>query len=216
MSRNSETRGNDSGRSEQQIQHREEKIRQYLEAARREVSELGVKGPAMEILRPIKCLIFDVDGTLTDGHLNYTDRGEEFKSFWVNDGLAMKIASRMGFQIALVTGRVTDIVQRRAEDIGATIVRQGIWDKGVEVESITADLGLDRSEILFMGDDIIDIPGMMKAGVGVAVANAAREVLAVADIITRASGGAGAAREIIELVFQAQGSSLFDAFIELK
>lgn len=204
-------------KKEQDNARREVKLREYLNAARSQESELtGVKGPAMEILKPVKCLIFDVDGTLTDGRLNYTERGEEFKSFWVNDGLAMKIATRMGYHLAMVTGRTTDIVRRRAEDVGITIIRQGIWDKGVEVRSIAEELGLDQTEVLFMGDDIIDIPGFMAAGVGVAVANAAREVLAVADVITRAPGGQGAVREIIELVLLSQGRSLMDAFRELQ
>lgn len=172
-----------------------------------------------ERLEAIKLFIFDVDGTLTDGRITYVEsaspRGEatcEAKAFHVTDGLAMKIAGMLGYRVAIVTGRRSPIVEARAAELGITLVRQRVWDKAAEVVSLLAETGFSKEQALFMGDDIIDLPGMGEAGVSAAPADAEAEVAAKVDWITRRPGGRGAAREVVTGVLAAQGRSLEEAF----
>lgn len=191
-----------------------------------------------ERLKAVRLMVFDVDGTLTDGRITYFEvppgtaigapcgatsevfhgtiangRGAlEAKSFHVTDGLAIKIAGILGYRVALVTGRKSPIVEARAAELGITLLRQGVWDKAAEMRSLLIETGFTKSQCLFMGDDIIDLPGMGECGVSVAPADAEAEVAAAVDWITRRPGGRGAAREVITGVLDAQGRSLKEAF----
>jgi 3-deoxy-D-manno-octulosonate 8-phosphate phosphatase (KDO 8-P phosphatase) len=166
----------------------------------------------LEAFKKIKLFIFDVDGTLTDGNLYFAENGGEIKAFGVTDGLAMKVAGRLGYKVAIVTGRESEMVERRTKELSLAACRQKVWNKKESCLDVMKELGSKPEETLFMGDDIIDIPGMRACAVGVAVLNSSPEVLAEADYITEKPGGKGAAREVITLVLESQGRSLMEAF----
>jgi 3-deoxy-D-manno-octulosonate 8-phosphate phosphatase (KDO 8-P phosphatase) len=153
----------------------------------------------------IRLMIFDVDGVLTDGRIIYHDEGSEIKAFDVQDGHGIKLLQRAGIQVALITGRSCKAVDHRAAGLGITRVYQGVHDKLEAYAKIIAETGLKDREVGCMGDDLIDIPVMRRAGLSIAVPNASSHVLPYAHYITRASGGRGACREICELLLQVQG-----------
>ena len=159
----------------------------------------------LEAAKKIKLIAFDVDGVLTDGKINYSSSGEEIKSFNVRDGHAIKMAARAGLTIAVITGRESPIVQRRCEELGIELLYQGIKDKQLSLGDIMERTGFAASEITFMGDDIVDLPVMMSVGLGCSPSDAAEEVRQRSDLVTRAPGGNGAARELVFLILQAQG-----------
>jgi len=156
-------------------------------------------------LRKIRLIIFDVDGILTDGRIVFGSGGLEIKFFDVRDGHGIKIAKRVGLEVAFVTGRISEIVPQRAEDLGITIVHQKVWDKKKVLAEILEQQKLSPDQILVMGDDVVDIPLFRRVGVGVTVPEAPAEVRREATYITRHSGGRGAAREVVEMTLKAQG-----------
>jgi YrbI family 3-deoxy-D-manno-octulosonate 8-phosphate phosphatase len=166
----------------------------------------------IEAAKKIKLIAFDVDGVLTDGKISYTSSGEEIKSFNVRDGHAIKMALRAELTIAVITGRESPIVQRRCKELGIELLYQGIKDKKLSLGDIKGRTGFEASEISFMGDDIVDLPVMMSVGLGCSPSDAAEEVRQRSDLVTRAPGGNGAARELILLVLKAQG--LYDKVME--
>ena len=155
-------------------------------------------------LQKIKLLALDVDGVLTDGSIYISPAGEVFKGFNAKDGMGISCALRSGLQIAVITGRQSPIVERRCEELGITLLQQGVKDKRLALQQMAQDLGLVREEIAYMGDDLNDIPAFKASGLNLVPADAAMEVLAVADIITKASGGRGAVREAITMILAAQ------------
>ncbi|MHB9036867.1 MAG: KdsC family phosphatase [Armatimonadota bacterium] len=155
-------------------------------------------------LSKIKLLAMDIDGTLTDGSMIFYG-GEQVKSFNVYDGLGIRLAANYGLRIAWVTGNVSESVSRRAATLGVEDVYQGARFKSKALEQIAERHGLDRDEIAYIGDDLNDLPAFDHAGYTFAVANAADEVKARADAITRLSGGRGAVREAIETILKARG-----------
>lgn len=155
-------------------------------------------------LQKIKLLALDVDGVLTDGSIYISPAGEVFKGFNAKDGMGISCALRSGLQIAVITGRQSPIVERRCEELGITLLQQGVKDKRVALQQMAQELGLVREEIAYMGDDLNDIPAFKASGLNLVPADAAMEVLAVADIITKASGGRGAVREAITMILAAQ------------
>lgn len=157
-----------------------------------------------ERLRKIKLIIFDVDGALTDGRIIFGSSGLEIKAFHVRDGHGIKLAMRAGLEIALVTGRTSDVVVRRAEDLGIQRVYQGIWDKRPVMKGLMTDLGISEAEIAVLGDDVVDIPLFRMAGAAFTVPEAPPEVRDAAHLVTHHKGGEGAAREVIELILKAQ------------
>ncbi len=159
----------------------------------------------LEAAKKIKLIAFDVDGVLTDGKISYSSSGEEIKSFNVRDGHAIKMAFRAGLTIAVITGRESSIVQRRCEELGIELLYQGIKDKQLSLGDIMERTGFAASEIIFMGDDIVDLPVMMLVGLGCSPSDAAEEVRERSDLVTRAPGGNGAARELVFIILQAQG-----------
>ena len=155
-------------------------------------------------LQKIKLLALDVDGVLTDGSIYISPAGEVFKGFNAKDCMGISCALRSGLQIAVITGRQSPIVERRCEELGITLLQQGVKDKRLALEQMAQKLGLVREEIAYMGDDLNDIPAFKASGLNLVPADAAIEVMAVADIITKASGGRGAVREAITMILAAQ------------
>ena len=155
-------------------------------------------------LQKIKLLALDVDGVLTDGSIYISPAGEVFKGFNAKDGMGISCALRSGLQIAVITGRQSPIVERRCEELGITLLQQGVKDKRLALQQMAQKLGLVQEEIAYMGDDLNDIPAFKASGLNLVPADAAIEVMAVADIITKASGGRGAVREAITMILAAQ------------
>jgi 3-deoxy-D-manno-octulosonate 8-phosphate phosphatase (KDO 8-P phosphatase) len=159
----------------------------------------------------IKLVAFDIDGVMTDGGLHYSDDGHEFKTFNVQDGLGVVLLKRAGIEVAIITGRNSGVVTHRAADLGVSHVYQGVGNKRDVAAKLLEKLGLNWSELAFMGDDLIDLPAMAQAGLTIAPANARPIVKERVHAITEASGGQGAVREAIEFILTAQGK-LDEAF----
>ncbi len=158
-----------------------------------------------EKLKQIRLIISDVDGVFTDGSLYIGPKGEEFKRFHVLDGAGIALLKAVNFPMAVISGRNSAITTERMREIGlAEHLYQGNLAKLEPYRKIRAAHGLKDAEILYIGDDLVDLPLIRRAGVGVAVANAHPGVKDVADYVTRKEGGAGAVREIIDLLLTAQ------------
>ncbi len=159
----------------------------------------------LEIVKNIKFLILDVDGVLTDGGIILDNEGNEFKSFHVRDGHGIKMLMRAGIKIAMITGRHSKVVERRAQELGITDVFQKCHDKRVAYRQLAKKYSLSDSEIAYIGDDIVDIPLLKSSGLSVVVADADDEVKAVAMMITKRRGGRGAVREVCDFILKAKG-----------
>src|SRR5208283_370192 len=153
----------------------------------------------------IRLLILDVDGVLTDGSIILDNEGNEFKAFHVRDGHGLKMLSRTGIQIALITGRHSKVVERRAHELGITEVYQRCFKKIVAYEQLLQKFKVTDSEVAYIGDDIVDLPVLKKVGLPVAVADAVDETKDVAQFITQNRGGRGAVREVCDLILRAKG-----------
>jgi 2-dehydro-3-deoxyphosphooctonate aldolase (KDO 8-P synthase) len=158
-----------------------------------------------ERLKKIRMIIFDVDGVLTDGGIIFGTGDIEIKYFNVRDGHGIKIAKRHGLDVALVTGRKSEVVERRARELGIETVFQGMKDKRPALEEIMTKFNLRSEEIAVVGDDVVDIPLMRRVGVKITVPEAPMDVVQETDYVTRNAGGKGAAREIIEKILKARG-----------
>ena len=163
------------------------------------------QGELKQRILPVRMMIFDVDGVLTDGRVIYMDDGSEIKQFDVQDGHGIKLLQRAGIEVALISGRACRAVEHRALGLGIARVYLGSTVKIKSYEQLLADTGLKEHETGFMGDDLIDIPVMRRAGFAVAVPNGAPHIFPYAHYITRASGGRGAAREVCEMILRVQG-----------
>ena len=152
----------------------------------------------------IRLVAFDVDGVLTDGAITLTDGGEQIKTFHVRDGSGIKYLMRAGLDVALITGRSSRVVERRAKELGIEYVFQGAKVKIEPYEALLEMTGLADENIAYVGDDLPDIPILRRCGLGFAVADAADEVKKAADRLTAARGGEGVAREVAEYVLKAQ------------
>lgn len=162
--------------------------------------------------RAVKLIAFDVDGVLTDGRISYTSSGEEIKTFHVRDGHGIKLAIRAGIDIALITGRSSPVVEKRARELGIKHVYQGIKDKLPVLEELLSSLDLYPEEIAYLGDDVVDLPVILRVGLGCAVADAPGEVRDRARMVTESRGGDGAAREMIVFILKAQ--ALWEGLME--
>lgn len=156
-------------------------------------------------LAQIKLLVLDVDGVLTDGRIIYTDSGEQIKQFSSRDGLGLRLLMDNGIQVGIITGRISGALTHRCRNLGIDLIFDGIFNKAEALNRMARKTGIDPNEMAFMGDDLIDLPAMARAGVAIAVADAADEVKARADIVTRAAGGHGAVREICDAILKAAG-----------
>jgi len=166
----------------------------------------------LERARKARLLIMDVDGVLTDGRIIQDGHGHELKVFDVKDGHGIVMAHRAKLRTALISGRESETITRRAEELGIELVFQKIWNKLEVYEKILVDTELTHDEVVYIGDDLIDIPLLQRVGLAVAVADAVDEVKAAAHLITQRPGGQGAVREVIELILRAQGH--WDSLIE--
>ena len=153
----------------------------------------------------IKLVLMDCDGVLTDGRITLTTEGDEEKSFHTRDGHGIVLLHRAGLRSGIISGRRSTLVERRAQELGMTFVRQGTWNKIADFEEVLKEAGVSDDEVVFIGDDVTDIPLMQRCGLAVAVADAVPETAAAAHYITQLPGGFGAVREVCELILKAQG-----------
>ena len=154
----------------------------------------------------IKLLALDVDGVLTDGSLYYGNNGEELKTFNIKDGLGIKLAQRAGIKVAVITGRRSDLLLRRTNELGIDDVVQGREDKLTALQELAGKLDLDLQECAYMGDDLPDLSAIRAAGIGMTVADAVATVTRHADWQSRFPGGKGAVREACEYLLSARGA----------
>jgi len=154
----------------------------------------------------IRLVIFDVDGVLTDGSLYLGDDGQEYKAFHSRDGHGMVTLQETGVTIGIITGRTSEVVRLRMASLGIRHVYQGQRDKRAAYEQLKQDLGLTDDQIAFVGDDIVDLPVMRQVGLAIAVQDAHPVVKQHAHWQTTAPGGRGAARDVCELLMEAQGT----------
>jgi 3-deoxy-D-manno-octulosonate 8-phosphate phosphatase (KDO 8-P phosphatase) len=162
-----------------------------------------------ERLHPLRLVAMDVDGVLTDGALTWSgpDAGGvlwETKRFHSRDGLAISVALLAGLLVAWLTGRRSPIVERRARELRVEELHQGARDKQAVLAALCERLGLEAREVAYIGDDLNDLPAYGVAGVRIAVADAAAELIEAADWVTNGRGGNGAVREVIETILRAQ------------
>lgn len=153
----------------------------------------------------VKLMIFDVDGVLTDGGLYYGPDGETMKRFNALDGHGIKMLGQAGIRTAIITARSSGILQRRAADLGITHVFQGVHDKRTAFAQLLDMTGLTAADCGYIGDDVIDLPVIVRAGFTASVATGHPDVRQRVHYVTHAAGGHGAAREVCDLLLQVQG-----------
>lgn len=158
-------------------------------------------------LRRARLLVLDVDGVLTDGRLFYGPKGELLKVFHVRDGHGIKQVAEAGIEVAIISGRKSAAVLRRAKGLGIRRVTQGTTDKLAALRKLTQSLGVSLEDCVCVGDDTPDAPILSAAGLGVAVADAHQDALAAADLVTTRPGGQGAVREVCDWLIAARGIS---------
>jgi 3-deoxy-D-manno-octulosonate 8-phosphate phosphatase (KDO 8-P phosphatase) len=166
--------------------------------------------------RKIRLLVMDVDGVLTDGRMVLSDRGDELKMFHTHDGIGLALAHRAGLKTALVTGETSPIAKARGEKLGVGTVVLGARRKGDVVDALLAEHGMSPDALAYIGDDLLDLPALQRAGLAVTVADAVADVKRIAHVVTKAPGGHGAVRECVELLLRAQGvwNAVYRAFVE--
>lgn len=162
-------------------------------------------GQLRNIARAIKLLVLDVDGVLTDGGITVDSKGEELKTFHVRDGHGIKLLMNSGVKVAIISGRSSKALEKRAKDLGITELYQKKEKKAAVYERLIKKLGVRDSEAAFIGDDILDLPVLKKVALPVAVADAVDEVKSVSLMVTSSPGGRGAVREVAECILKAKG-----------
>lgn len=160
--------------------------------------------PPSDLLSRIRLIAFDVDGVLTDGRILLTER-DEWKSFHVRDGVAIRLAQKAGIQVAFLSGRSSAAVDRRAADLEVRWVTQGSRDKIADFHRILERAGVTIEEAAFVGDDLPDLPLLRRVGLSACPADAAEEVRRDVDYVCRTAGGYGVARELIEYILRRRG-----------
>ena len=160
----------------------------------------------IERARRVRLLVLDVDGVMTDGRLHITAQGEETKVFHVRDGSGIVAVQRAGIPVAIISGRDSAAVTRRASELGIRHVFQGIADKRAALDALLAQLGLTADALACVGDDTPDVPMLERAALAVAVADAHPTARAAAHWITPSPGGHGAVREVCDLLLSARAS----------
>jgi 3-deoxy-D-manno-octulosonate 8-phosphate phosphatase (KDO 8-P phosphatase) len=160
----------------------------------------------LERARGLKLMAFDVDGVLTDGVLYLTDDGAEMKAFHTLDGLGLKLLAGAGVELALITGRSSRVVAKRAAELGIARLFQGADDKLAVLERLRAELGLAFGACGYMGDDLPDLPLLARCGFAATVPDAQDAVRARAHYVSRRPGGRGAVREVCEVILAARGA----------
>lgn len=172
--------------------------------------------PALiEQARRVRLLVLDVDGVMTDGQLYFQADGQEIKAFSTQDGQGIKLLQRAGIKVAIITGRESSMVSRRAAALGIEHVIQGRDDKLEVLKGLLDELTLDFEQIAYCGDDFPDLASIRKAGLGISVPNAPAYIREYAVWVTERPGGHGAVREICDGLLQMQGhwASVLDTFL---
>lgn len=158
----------------------------------------------IEKAKKIRCLICDVDGVLTDGLLYLDNHGNELKAFHVQDGMGLKLLMAAGIEVAVITTARNAVIDHRMQQLGITHYFKGQVDKRSAFEQLRERLGFALDEIAYIGDDLPDLPIIQRVGMGIAVANAVRQVKEFAAWVTDQHGGRGAVREVCDLLLSAQ------------
>ena len=160
-----------------------------------------------ELLAPIRLLVLDVDGVLTAGELLYSPDGELLKRFSVRDGLGVALLKQAGIAVGVITGRSGGAVTARCRDLGISdeMVILGSRNKADDLDRLEALTGIEDAQVAAVGDDLPDIPLLMRAGLAACPADASPEVAAVCALVLGSGGGSGAVREMAELILKAQG-----------
>lgn len=153
----------------------------------------------------IRALVLDVDGVLTDGRIGYGSQDGEIKFFDVKDGHALKLLRRAGLKAGILSGRASAANRQRAAELSLDFIYEGEKDKGAAFHRLLQEQGLQAEECLMVGDDLVDLPVMRRAGLAVAVADAVPEVRQAAAWVTAAPGGRGAVREVAVWLLRSQG-----------
>ncbi|MGB0187717.1 MAG: KdsC family phosphatase [Aequoribacter sp.] len=166
----------------------------------------------MTPFKDLQALALDVDGVLSDGRLYYGNNGEELKTFNIRDGLGIKLLQQAGITVAIITGRTSSIVARRAQELGIEHIIQGREDKLSALHELCAQLELSTEHVAYMGDDLPDRKAIIAAGLGATVADGSDDVKAVADWCSTKAGGAGAVRDLTETWLKSVG--LWDQLVE--
>ena len=161
--------------------------------------------PDADDVRKIHLIVLDADGVLTDGLIHVDHRGVETKTFHTRDGLGLRLWMTLGYEVGIISGRASMVLQHRARELGIVHVIQGCRDKRHAFGELLADVGLVASQAAVMGDDLPDLPMMTLCGYPMAVADAAEEVRAVAEFVTTLPGGRGAVREAVEHLLKVSG-----------
>jgi 3-deoxy-D-manno-octulosonate 8-phosphate phosphatase (KDO 8-P phosphatase) len=151
-------------------------------------------------------MIFDVDGVLTDGRLYLSDNGEEMKAFSTRDGQGIKLLREAGIAVGVITARSSRVVERRARELGIELLRQGASDKAGVLAELLSGQNLQASEAGYMGDDLADLPVLMRCGFAATVQSAPEAVRTRVHYVARSAGGEGAAREVCEFILTAQNA----------
>ncbi|MBI5195569.1 MAG: HAD-IIIA family hydrolase [Nitrospirae bacterium] len=155
--------------------------------------------------KKIKLLILDVDGVMTDGSIILDNKGNEFKRFNVRDGHGIKMIQKSGIKVAIITGRRSKVVDIRAKELGITDVFQRIFKKSAVYEELLGKYNCKDENVAFMGDDIVDVELLKRAGLSAVPADADEEAKKYADVVMKKSGGRGAVRELTDLILKASG-----------
>ena len=155
-------------------------------------------------MQQIQLILSDVDGVLTDGGIEFDNQGIETKKFHVRDGLGIKLWKQSGLHFGIITARSSHIVKLRMTELGVDIIRQGSGDKLPVAIKIIEELGLDAEEVCYIGDDLTDLRLMQYVGLAASVSDGASEVRRAAQVTTKASGGNGAIRELVETILKSQ------------
>jgi len=159
-----------------------------------------------EKLKNIKLLLLDVDGILTDGSIIINDRGEETKVFHVRDGHGLKLVQRSGIRVGLLTGRESGVVAHRSAELGIDLVIQGAKDKLEKFDQLLQQENLKAEQVAYLGDDLIDLPVLRRAGFSATASDGIVEVREMVDYVATLPGGRGAVREVCELLLRANGA----------
>ncbi len=153
----------------------------------------------------IRCLVLDVDGVLTKGDITYTSSGEELKTFHAKDGMGLAIAHAMGLQTAIITGRTSPVVERRAKELKISHVQMGSHNKSAGLQVVLDTLQVQAQEVAYMGDDLNDLGVMSRVGLAMTPQDGVPEIKDIAHYICRANGGQGAVREAVEYILKREG-----------
>ena len=159
----------------------------------------------LEKAKNIKLVIFDIDGVMTDGSLFFDNSGEEYKAFNSLDGHGLRMLQECGVKVAVITGRKSELVKHRMNDLGVSLLYQGYRDKTPAFETLLKEVNLSKDQITYVGDDVVDLPIMSQLDFAIAVQNAHPFVKQHAHWITDRNGGHGAVRDVCEFILEAKG-----------